>query len=70
MDRRTHHASTSAVPGMLSGISLTLARGMERDESLINLDADLDELAARTPGRELRAPAGQLGQPFPSLQPR
>ncbi|CAM5565280.1 hypothetical protein GCM10010256_73300 [Streptomyces coeruleorubidus] len=62
-----HHTSPSAVPGMLGGISLTLARGVETDEFLINLGADLDELAARTPCRELRAPAGQPGQPSPQF---
>ncbi|MFJ8469849.1 hypothetical protein [Streptomyces swartbergensis] len=62
-----HRTPSSAVPGMLGGISLTLARGVERDEFLVNLGADLDELAARTPYRELRAPAGQPGQPSPHL---
>jgi hypothetical protein len=54
---------------MLGGISLTLARGVETDEFLINLGADLDELAARTPYRELRAPAGQPGRPNFLLNP-
>ncbi|MFC9504156.1 hypothetical protein [Streptomyces sp. NPDC057002] len=58
------HTPSSAVPGMLGCISLTLARGVETDEFLINLGADLDELAARTPCRELRVPAGQPGQPL------
>jgi hypothetical protein len=62
-----HHTLPSAVPGMLGGISLTLARGVETDEFLINLGADLDELAARNLYRELRAPAGQPGQPSPQL---
>lgn len=62
-----HHTPPSAVPGMLGGISLTLARGVETAEFLINLGADLDELAARTLCRELRAPAGQPGQPSPQL---
>ncbi|MFP8964640.1 hypothetical protein ACLIYP_29355 [Streptomyces nanhaiensis] len=62
-----HHTPSSAVPGMLGGISLTLARGVETDEFLINLGADPDELAARTPYRELRAPAGQPGLPSPRL---
>ncbi|GHC94656.1 hypothetical protein RFN57_00285 [Streptomyces violaceochromogenes] len=62
-----HHTPSSVLPGMLGGISLTLARGVETDEFLINLGADLDELAARTPCRELRAPAGQPGQPSPHL---
>jgi hypothetical protein len=52
---------------MLGGISLTLARGVEADEFLINLGADVDELVARTPCRELRAPAGQPGRPSPKL---
>ncbi|MER7540986.1 hypothetical protein ABTX77_40475 [Streptomyces sp. NPDC097704] len=62
-----HHTPLSAVPGMLGGISLTLARGLETDEFLINVGADLDELAARTPGSELRAPAGQPGRSSPQL---
>ncbi|WP_051872321.1 hypothetical protein [Streptomyces sclerotialus] len=62
-----HHTPSSAVPGMLGGISLTLARGVETDEFLINLGAHLDELAARTPCRELRAPAGQPGRPSTHL---
>ncbi|MFF0204507.1 hypothetical protein [Streptomyces sp. NPDC005017] len=62
-----HHIPSSAVPGMLSGISLTLARGVETDEFLINLGADLDELAGHTPCRELRAPAGRPGRPSPHL---
>ncbi|MFJ6919467.1 hypothetical protein ACIQUX_36640 [Streptomyces sp. NPDC101133] len=62
-----HHTSSAAAPGMLGGISLTLARGVERDEFLINLGADPDELAAHTPYRELPAPAGQPGRPSPRL---
>ncbi|QWB27244.1 MULTISPECIES: hypothetical protein [Streptomyces] len=62
-----HHTPSSTVPGMLGGISLTLARGMERDEFLINLGADLDELAARTPCRELRVPVERPGRPSPHL---
>ncbi|MFI8895774.1 hypothetical protein [Streptomyces paradoxus] len=58
-----HHTPPSVTPGMLGGISLTLARGVEADEFLIDLGADLDELAARIPCRELRAPAGQPGRP-------
>ncbi|WP_432127685.1 hypothetical protein [Streptomyces sp. bgisy082] len=50
------HAHTSMpVPGMRGGISLTLARGIDPDEFLINLGADLDQLAARTPLAELRS---------------
>nr|WP_172682174.1 hypothetical protein [Streptomyces violaceoruber] len=52
---------------MLGGISLTLARGVETDEFLISLGADLDELAARNPARELRVPVGQPGGPSPRL---
>ncbi|WP_330278671.1 hypothetical protein OHO83_03895 [Streptomyces sp. NBC_00569] len=47
-----HTNSDQPAPGrgMLSGISLTLARGFDSDdEFLISLGADLDELAARTP---------------------
>ncbi|GAA2663480.1 hypothetical protein [Streptomyces lunalinharesii] len=44
-----------SVPGMRGGISLTCVRGMEKDEFLINLGADLDELAERIPYRELVA---------------
>ncbi len=62
-----HHTPSSAVPGMLGGISLTCARGVETDEFLINLGADLDELAARTPYRELRVPAGQPDRPSSHL---
>ncbi|MFE9913229.1 hypothetical protein [Streptomyces clavifer] len=50
------HAHTATpVPGMRGGISLTLARGIDPDEFLINLGADLDQLAARTPLAELRS---------------
>ncbi|WLQ31931.1 hypothetical protein P8A18_00095 [Streptomyces castrisilvae] len=50
------HAHTATpVPGMRGGISLTLARGIDADELLINLGADLDQLAARTPLAELRS---------------
>ncbi|AIA01251.1 hypothetical protein ACFU90_27825 [Streptomyces noursei] len=55
------HSTTDTdggVPGMLGGISLTCARGIEQDEFLINLGADLDELAERTPYRELVASGG------------
>jgi hypothetical protein len=52
---------------MRGGISLTLARGVEQDEFLINLGADLDELDARTFYTELRAPAIVPGQPGPSV---
>ncbi|MET9351211.1 hypothetical protein [Streptomyces termitum] len=50
------HAHTAApVAGMRGGVSLTLARGIDPDEFLINLGADLDQLAARTPLVELRS---------------
>ncbi|MFF0629374.1 hypothetical protein [Streptomyces sp. NPDC004296] len=48
----------SSLPGMRGGISLTCARGIDQDEFLINLGADLDELAERTPYRDLAAPMG------------
>ncbi|MFD5367883.1 hypothetical protein [Streptomyces sp. NPDC127103] len=57
-----HHTPATATPGMLGGISLTLARGVATDEFLINLGADLDELGARTPCRELRATDGGSGR--------
>lgn len=49
-----HHTPSSAVPGMLGGISLTLARGMETDEFLIDLGADLD-----TPGPSVPVVSGR-----------
>ncbi|MFB6900770.1 hypothetical protein [Streptomyces hydrogenans] len=54
-----HAYTATPVPGMRGGISLTLARGIDPDEFLINLGADLDQLAARTPLAELRS------QPIP-----
>ncbi|MFB6829316.1 hypothetical protein [Streptomyces hydrogenans] len=54
-----HAYTATPVPGMRGGISLTLARGIDPDEFLINLGADLDQLAARTPLAELRS------QPLP-----
>ncbi|GHA76199.1 hypothetical protein ACIQRS_05990 [Streptomyces termitum] len=50
-----HAHTVTPVPGMRGGISLTLARGIDPDEFLINLGADLDQLAARTPLAELRS---------------
>ncbi|MFC8294806.1 hypothetical protein ACFUJ0_11295 [Streptomyces sp. NPDC057242] len=50
-----HSHTTMPVPGMRGGISLTLARGVDPDEFLINLGADLDQLAARIPLAELRS---------------
>ncbi len=52
---------------MFGDISLTLVRGVGTDEFLINLGADFDELAARTPCVDLRFPAGRPGQPSPDL---
>ncbi|MFE4662537.1 hypothetical protein ACFRFJ_38340, partial [Streptomyces hydrogenans] len=54
-----HAYTATPAPGMRGGISLTLARGIDPDNFLINLGADLDQLAARTPLAELRS------QPIP-----
>ncbi|MFI9810440.1 hypothetical protein ACIHEJ_40295 [Streptomyces sp. NPDC052301] len=46
------HSATdgsAALPGMLGGISLTCARGVDAEEFLIALGADFDELSARPP---------------------
>ncbi|RVU23758.1 hypothetical protein EOT10_16965 [Streptomyces antnestii] len=64
-----HSPVSAAARGMLGGISLTAARGMEADEFLIALGADLDELAARTPYRDLAVPVGQPGRPSPHINP-
>ncbi|WSQ15192.1 hypothetical protein OG604_50060 [Streptomyces sp. NBC_01231] len=58
-----------ALAGMLGGISLTCARGVEADEFLIALGADLDELAARTPYKDLAVPVGRPGRPSPRVNP-
>ncbi|MFB6712763.1 hypothetical protein ACFCZY_05120 [Streptomyces sp. NPDC056237] len=66
------HSTTgksAAQPGMLGGISLTCARGLDEDEFLIALGADLDELAARTPYKELAVPVGRRGRPSPHVNP-
>ncbi|WP_205379755.1 MULTISPECIES: hypothetical protein [Streptomyces] len=66
------HSTTdvdAALPGMLGSISLTAARGVEPDEFLIALGADLDELAARTPYKDLVVPVGQPGKPSPRVNP-
>jgi hypothetical protein len=39
------------------------------DEFLMALGADLDELAARTPYRDLAVPSGQPGRPSPHINP-
>ncbi|MET8450231.1 hypothetical protein [Streptomyces sp. NPDC005209] len=57
---------SATLPGMLGGISLTAVRGVEADEFLINLGADLDELAARTAYRDLTA---AVGGPPPGVNP-
>ncbi|MFI0216490.1 hypothetical protein [Streptomyces lydicus] len=66
------HSTTeksAALPGMLGGISLTCARGLDADEFLIALGADLDELAARTPYKDLVVPVGRPGRPSPRVNP-
>ncbi|MFB6986137.1 hypothetical protein [Streptomyces sp. NPDC056304] len=66
------HSSTdtsAALPGMLGLISLTAARGVDPDEFLIALGADLDELAARTPYKDLAVPVGRPGRPSPRVNP-
>lgn len=65
----------AALPGLLGGISLTCARGIYADEFLIALVADLDELAARTPCRDITVQARrrdgetarQRGDPSPHV---
>ncbi|MEU8795339.1 hypothetical protein [Streptomyces sp. NPDC048643] len=59
--------SSAALPGMLGGISLTCARGIGADELLIALGADLDELADRTPCRDLLVPARRPGDRSPHV---
>ncbi|MFE4451230.1 hypothetical protein [Streptomyces sp. NPDC056796] len=61
-------ADASAVlPGMLGGISLTCARGVDADEFLIALGADLDELADRTPCKDLVVPVRRRGDRSPHV---
>ncbi|MFH8617319.1 hypothetical protein ACH4E8_19895 [Streptomyces sp. NPDC017979] len=55
--------TSTPMPGMLGRISLTCARGVDADEFLIALGADLDELAARTPCKDLVLPSGRPGDP-------
>ncbi|MFF1733633.1 hypothetical protein [Streptomyces sp. NPDC058247] len=65
-----HHTPVSAgVQGMRGGISLTAARGLEPDDFLIALGADIDELAARTSYRDLDVPVGGPGRPSPAVNP-
>ncbi|MFE3826116.1 hypothetical protein [Streptomyces sp. NPDC059092] len=64
------HSTTggsAALSGMLGGISLTCARGVDRDEFLIALGADLDELAGRTPCKGLVVPARRRGERSPHV---
>lgn len=64
-----HSAASSslALPGMLGGISLTCARGIDADDFLIALGADLDELADRTLCRDLLVPARRPGDRSPHV---
>src|SRR3954468_23156783 len=59
--------SSAALPGMLGGISLTCARGVDADEFLIALGADLDELASHTPCKDLVVPARRRGDHSPHV---
>ncbi|GAA5706365.1 hypothetical protein [Streptomyces avermitilis] len=59
--------SSAALPGMLGGISLTCARGVDADEFLIALGADLDELAGRTTCKDLVVPARRRGDQSPHV---
>ncbi|WP_407547531.1 hypothetical protein QOM21_00765 [Streptomyces sp. Pv4-95] len=64
------HSTTeksAALPGMLGGISLTCVRGPDADEFLIALGADLDELAARTPCKDITVPARRRGDRSPHV---
>lgn len=64
------HAATggsAALPGMLGGISLTCARGVEADEFLIALGADLDQLADGIPGKDLVVPARRRNDRSPHV---
>ncbi|WP_328315536.1 hypothetical protein [Streptomyces sp. NBC_00388] len=66
------HSTTdksSTLPGMLGGISITCARGVDADEFLIALGADFDELADRTPYKDLVVPAGRPGRSVPRVKP-
>ncbi|MEU0740871.1 hypothetical protein [Streptomyces sp. NPDC006134] len=59
--------SPAALPGMLGGISLTCARGIDADEFLIALGADLDELAGRIPCKDLVVLAKRRGDRSPHV---
>ncbi|MEV5546596.1 hypothetical protein AB0L35_10805 [Streptomyces sp. NPDC052309] len=59
--------SSAGLPGMLGGISLTCARGVDVDEFLIALGADIDELAGRTPCKDLVVPARRRGDQSPHV---
>lgn len=59
--------TSAALPGKLGRISLTCARGVDADEFLIALGADLDDLAGRTPCKDLVAPAGRPGDRAPHV---
>ncbi|WP_199810028.1 hypothetical protein [Streptomyces sp. NRRL F-5126] len=64
------HATTdkrAGLPGMLGGISLTCARGVDADEFLIALGADFDELAERIPYKDLTRRLGRLDKPSPHV---
>ncbi|WP_328331597.1 MULTISPECIES: hypothetical protein [unclassified Streptomyces] len=66
------HSTTdrsASVSGMLGGISLTCARGVDADEFLIALGADLDELAERTPYKDLALPVDRRGRALPHINP-
>ncbi|MFD5751587.1 hypothetical protein [Streptomyces sp. NPDC127033] len=52
---------------MLGGISLTCARGIDADEFLIALGADLDEFAGRIPCKDLVVPARRPGDRAPHV---
>ncbi|MZD04875.1 hypothetical protein GTW43_07225 [Streptomyces sp. SID5785] len=66
-----HHYSpkSAELPGMLGGISLTAARGLEPDEFLMALGADPDELEARIRFRDLTVPVGRPGESSPRVNP-
>ncbi|MFD7665555.1 hypothetical protein [Streptomyces sp. NPDC059788] len=62
-------AKSAALPGMLGGISLTCARGLDADEFLIALGADLDELAEGIAYKDVAVPVGRPGRPAPHVNP-
>lgn len=64
------HSATgrsAALPGMLGGVSLTCARGVDADGFLLALGAGPDELAGRTPCRDLVVPARRRGGRSPRM---